>query len=85
MENSKYLVLGTSTYFFTLTLKFKEMFDLNISENLNETLLFFTLKKLHTLCKQQSKKNNKSCVMNTTAGYVIIFIQNDIMTCKDVI
>ena len=28
---------------------------------------------------------NKSCVMNTTAGYVIMFIQNDVMTCKDVI
>ena len=28
---------------------------------------------------------NKSCVMNTTAGYVIMFIQNDVMTCQDVI
>ena len=28
---------------------------------------------------------NKSCVMNTTAGYVIMIIQNDVMTCKDVI
>ena len=27
----------------------------------------------------------KSCVMNTTAGYIIMFIQNDVMTCKDII
>ena len=28
---------------------------------------------------------NKSCVMNTTAGYVIIYIQNDVMMFKNVI
>ena len=25
---------------------------------------------------------NKSCVMNTTAGYVIMYIQNDVMMFK---
>ena len=28
---------------------------------------------------------NKSCVMNTTAGYVIMYIQNDVMMSKNII
>ena len=39
-----------------------------------------------TPCKSEPIiPKNKNFVMNTTAGYVIMFIQNDIMTCKDVI
>ena len=33
----------------------------------------------------QSIKINKSCVMDTTAGYVIMYIQNDVMMFKNVI
>ena len=31
------------------------------------------------------KIKNKSCVMITTAGYVIMYIQNDVMMFKNVI
>ena len=40
---------------------------------------------LSTMCSIDTIYKNKSCVMNTTAGYVIMYIQNDVMMFKNVI
>ena len=44
-----------------------------------------TFTEFREFSESSQNQKNKSCVMNTTAGYVIMYIQNDVMTCKDVI